>query len=179
MRRLALIALIATMACAAGCGGGEAPPPAPIAKLPKLHIGMTLGEARRALGGAFESFSGPGGGQCTSFQAGEGIGGLATDGVITVVSLSPSYADGGAVSDAGPATDRGLRPGHGLAGAIARYGRPDAIAADEYGAENVFWRLPDAGSRHVWLRLTTSVSSDAANLQIGTAPDVYNVEGCA
>lgn len=177
MRRLALtMAVLAAATALAGCGGTEATSFAPTRAAPALKIGMTLAEARAAFGSRFET-SDSGHSSCASFTFGDGVGGLAAHGRIEVVSLSAPYDSDGELSGPGPATDRGLRPGDGLRRAIALYGRPDVAAPEEYGGVDLLWRLDVVDGHRLWLRITQRDGPDY--IQIGIAPAVYNVEGCA
>jgi hypothetical protein len=180
MRRLGLIAAALVVAAAAGCGAATGPSGlAPARDEPQLRINMRVDRARAVLGSRFhiQDF---GNAACAQYDVANGIGGLAAYGRITVVSLSPSFDAAGRLIDPGPATNRGLRPGDGTRRAIALYGRPAVMAPEEYGGVDLFWPLSKVDGRRVWLRVTKGdVGSSYMHIQIGTAPSIYNVEGCA
>lgn len=187
MRRLALaVAILAAAAGAPGCGDAEQP--GPIKELPKLAFGMTPREARAAVGERLgRSLKFEGTADCGYFTLPvTGISGLTLNGRIATFDFGSRRDASGNRLGNGAATSRGLRAGENLARAIALYGRPDRIAASEYGIEQIYWRLPDAGRSHVYLQTsqagegaTEFDTPDGLYVTIGTTPAVYFPEGCA
>jgi hypothetical protein len=188
MRRLSgwATALVLVAVCG-GCGGSTAITPAP--EVPQLRIGMSVGEAKRDLGPRFKLpyWEAQGNPECNSFEIeGTQIRGMVFAKQVATVTFDLAYdARGNADPRSAAVGLRGLRPGQPLQRAVKLFGHPNRIAAAEGNAAALlFWRLGEADGRKVFLRASTYEQAGLekgaiASLEVGVAPQIFYVEGCA
>lgn len=194
MRRLGLrraaglcLALAALATAVPGCGGsGEVAAPAP--DVPDLRLGMSIAEAKDALGERFRlpSWHLSVSADCNYFEVdGGAVSGLVISSEIATVDFAQELGPDGQPVGLGAEGPRGLRAGQTLGRAIELFGRPDRIqTAESSGGEMILWRLSELDGDGIFLRVNRYGYSGSGkdlvgSFEIGLEPYVFYGEGCA
>jgi hypothetical protein len=178
-----LVGLALAVLALAGCGDEPLPVATPISDIPELRLGMSMLEAKKALGDRFSLFPHDphrgGGASCRTFQVGEApLNGRAISGEVVVLSYWTS-------SRRRSLSLLGLRPGDPRERAVELFGRPERITRSEAGgSDEIYWRVSEEDQRRVYLR--ASIVGDEpggrdliGGVEVGLEPAIYAIEGCA